>query len=61
MTENVKSILLSKTVWVAIIQGVLGVVVALGTSIPTVGWMMVVKSVCDILLRTITTQTVSIP
>ena len=51
---DAKSILLSKTVWLAILQGLLGVVVALGTQLPTVGWIMVVKSVIDVLLRVIT-------
>jgi len=55
-----KNILLSKTVLVAILQGILGVIIALGSQIETVGWLMVLKSVIDILLRAITTQPVKL-
>jgi hypothetical protein len=55
-----KNILLSKTVLVAILQGILGVILALGSQIETVGWLMVVKSVIDIALRAITTQPVKL-
>lgn len=57
---DAKSILLSKTVWLAVLQGILGVIIALESLIPTVGWIMVVKSVIDILLRFITTQPVKL-
>ena len=55
----IKSILKSKTVWIAILQGLLGVIVAVGTSIPTVGWLLVAKSVLDIALRYITSDKVN--
>jgi hypothetical protein len=58
--EQIKSILLSKTFWVAVIQGLLGVVVVLETQIPGVGWLMIIKSVLDFGLRVATTQEVKI-
>ena len=60
MNAQTKSILLSKTVWLAILQAILGIVVAVGSQIPTVGWLMVVKSIIDVLIRVITTQPVKI-
>lgn len=56
-----KSILFSKVFWLAVIQGIIGVMVAIGTQIPNVGWVLVTKSALDILLRILTTVPVSIP
>jgi hypothetical protein len=55
-----KNILTSKTFWLAILQGILGVVVVVSTSIPGVGWLMIVKTIIDIGIRMITAQPVSI-
>jgi hypothetical protein len=55
-----KNILTSKVFWVAILQGILGVVVVVSTSIPGVGWLMILKTIIDIALRMLTTQPVSI-
>jgi len=50
-----KSIFESKTVWIAIIQAVVGGLVIFFTEIPDlVGYVAVVKSVGDILIRLIT-------
>jgi len=56
-----KSILLSKTFWVALIQGCIGVIIAVSTVAPNLGWLLVGKSILDILLRVVTTQSVSVP
>lgn len=57
--SKMKQWYLSKTIWLAVLQGVIGVVVAIGTQIPDVGWWMIAKSVLDILLRAITTDPVA--
>lgn len=55
-----KPIWLSKTVIIAILQGILGILVALGTSIPNVGWLLIAKSALDIIIRCLTTQAVKL-
>lgn len=60
MNEQVKSILLSKTFWLAVIQGVLGVIIVISSSIPGVGWVMVLKTVLDIILRFLTEKPVAL-
>lgn len=44
----------SKTLWIAVMQGVIGVVVVLETQYPSIGAVAVAKSILDIALRTIT-------
>jgi hypothetical protein len=56
----VKSIFTSKVFWLAVVQAVIGILVAIGTSIPNVGWLIVVKSVLDVILRFLTTGPVSV-
>jgi hypothetical protein len=56
--ENAKAWWASKTIWIAVLQGLLGVFVAVGSQIELVGWLMIVKSVIDVLLRIITEQPV---
>ena len=44
----------SRTMWLAVLQGSIGIIVALSTEVPeldTVGLLVVLKSVVDILLR----------
>jgi uncharacterized membrane protein len=55
-----KTIWQSKTFWVAVIQGVLGVLVALETTYPGVGWLMIGKSALDIILRSMSAQEVTL-
>jgi len=57
---NPKSIWLSKTLWIALLQGILGVVVVIGTSAPDLGWLLVAKSVLDMVIRFLTIQPVEI-
>ena len=51
-----KTLLNSKTFWVAVIQAVAGVVVVAMTHLEVVGYIAVFKSVIDILLRMMTTE-----
>lgn len=44
----------SKTLWVAVIQGIIGILVVLISQHPELGWLMVAKSVLDSFLRYIT-------
>lgn len=45
----------SKTIWVAILTGAIGIVVALETQFPAIGWIVVAKAVLDVFLRLIST------
>lgn len=49
---------LSKTVILAVLQGVLGIIVAIGSQIPTVGWLMIVKSIIDVIIRGMTEESI---
>lgn len=49
-----KTIFQSKTVWVAIIQAIISVLIVIFTEADLVGYVGIVKSVGDIVLRMIT-------
>jgi len=49
-----KALIQSKNFWLAVIQAVIGVMVVFSTAYPTVGGLLIAKSVLDILLRIIT-------
>ena len=49
----------SKTLWIALAQGVIGILVVVQTSNPELGWIVIVKSVLDMYIRTTTTTTLS--
>lgn len=53
---NTKSILESKTFWLAVIQGVVGVLAVLITQYPTLGYIAIAKSIADVVLRLLTDQ-----
>lgn len=53
-----KNVLKSKTVWIAVLQGIAGVVVVLQTQYPELGYVAIGKSLVDIGLRFLTTQSV---
>lgn len=53
-----KSLLSSKTFWVAMIQAVVGVLVVSLTQLDMVGYVAVVKSIADVILRLVTTEPV---
>ena len=58
METQIKSIIHSRTFWIAIIQGVIGVVVVFQTGLPELGWIAIVKSFLDVGLRYVTTTPV---
>ncbi len=63
MMNDIKSVFASRTVWLAIAQGIAGVLVALYATDPSltnIGWLAVVKSIIDFYLRMNTTQQVSL-
>lgn len=51
-----KSILSSKTVWLAIIQGVIGGTIIVLTELDLVGYVAIAKSLGDIVLRFVTSE-----
>ena len=54
MTSKTKHFWLSKTVWLALAQGVSGVLIAFlveNPALESVSWFLMVKSVIDIILR----------
>jgi hypothetical protein len=54
-----KSLLESKTFWIAVIQAVVGGLVIFFTEVPDlVGYVAIVKSIGDILLRMVTTEAI---
>lgn len=53
-TSQIKVWYQSKVVWLAIIQGVIGIFMVLETQLGSVGWILVGKSVLDVILRTVT-------
>jgi hypothetical protein len=55
-----KPIWASKTLWLAVLQGVAGVVVVLQSSMPEVGGLVILKSAIDIMFRVVTTTKVTV-
>lgn len=51
-----KSLMQSKTFWVAVVQAIAGVVVVALTQLDLVGYVAVFKSIVDIVLRLITAE-----
>lgn len=52
----------SKTIWIAVIQGILGVVVAFTTidpAVSTIGWIAAGKAILDMVLRSLTTTPIA--
>ena len=59
MTKNILS---SKVVWFAVIQAVAGILVAIYSadpSVATIGWVAILKSICDVALRLDTTAPIT--
>ncbi len=44
----------SKTIWIALIQAVIAVVIVVSTQYPAIGGLLVLKSILDILNRFVT-------
>jgi len=57
--QSVKSIFASKTFWIAVLQAIAGTFVVFGTAYPTVGWIVIAKSVVDVFIRYQTTQSIA--
>ena len=55
-----KSLFSSKTFWLAVATAVVGAVSVFSNTYPEVGWLIILKSILDIVIRTQTTQAVSI-
>ena len=55
-----KSFLSSKTIWIAILQGVAGVLIAMANVEPELGYLLVMKSMIDVTLRFLTEKPISL-
>lgn len=53
-----KSLVTSKTFILAVLQAATGVIVVFATAYPGAGWLLVAKSLVDIVLRLYTTQSI---
>lgn len=51
-----KTLFSSKTFWIAVIQAVAGIVIVALTELDMVGYVAMVKSVVDIMIRLVTTE-----
>lgn len=51
-----KTLLSSKTFWLAAAQAVVGIIAIFATTYPTVGGLLIAKSIADIILRLVTTD-----
>jgi len=54
-----KTLLNSKTFWIAVIQAVAGIAVVALTELDMIGYVGIMKSVVDIVIRTMTTEEIS--
>lgn len=59
MQEKKLSLLQSKTFWLAVAQGLLGVVIVVINYYPEAGELIILKSFIDIALRLMTSGTIS--
>jgi len=57
--KEMKSIFESKTFWLAVVQGIAGILVVIESSHPGVGSIIIAKSFVDIMLRYLTTQSIA--
>ncbi len=46
-----KNLFYSRTFWLAVVQGVMGILVVVETQYGSIGWLAIVKSAVDIFLR----------
>lgn len=56
--QQTKSLVTSKTFVLAVAQAVAGAIVIFSTAYPQAGWLLVVKSLVDMYLRTITSSSI---
>ncbi len=57
---EIKSIWESKTFWLAVVQAIAGVIVVFQTHFPEVGFLVMVKSIIDVVLRLVSTSQVTL-
>lgn len=57
--QNAKSLLGSKTFWLAVLQALLGVIVIFNSTYPAVGWLVMAKSALDVVLRLYTDSAIT--
>lgn len=60
MNIETKSIVKTKTFWLAVLQAITGVIVLFSNTYPSVGWLVIGKSLVDVILRLITEAPVSV-
>ena len=60
VTVNIKSLWTSKTFWLAVVQALAGLAVVALTELDLVGYVAVVKTIVDIVLRLVTAQPVKL-
>ncbi len=58
--KTMKSLFSSKTFWLAFVQGLVGVIGVFATTYPTVGGLLIAKSIVDIVLRVLTVEPVTV-
>lgn len=62
MIQQTKNLFSSKVVWFSIVQavaGILATIYATDPSVATIGWVAILKSVCDFALRLDTTMPIT--
>lgn len=57
--NSMKSLYSSKTFWLAVVQALIGVIVAFSTAYPALGGLVIAKSIADIILRIVTDTAVT--
>lgn len=56
--QATKSLIQTKTFWIAVLQAVVGIIGIFSNTYPTTGWLLTAKSVLDVVNRLYTTQPV---
>lgn len=54
---DTKTLIQSKTFWLAVVQAIAGAAIVFSTAYPQAGWLVIAKSVVDIVLRVLSTPT----
>ena len=57
--QQTKALIQSKVFWLAVIQAAAAVLVVFNTNFPQIGWLLMVKSAVDIVLRMATDTTIT--
>jgi len=54
--KYMKGLLQSKTFWIAVIQAVIGIITVFSGAYPSIGELLIAKSVLDVIMRAVTGQ-----